>query len=117
MKLAVCAVLLVATAAHAQGGDRRYAEEPTGGMHLPAQPLAGEVDALTSVVNPGGLPLLRGPDLALALDLEDPDIATSSGPGFGTFAATSFGGDLIPRSGFGLGFEWLRPSRTQLVPD
>ena len=59
MKLAVCAVLLVATAAHAQGVDRRYAEEPTGGMFLPAQPLAGEVDALTTVVNPGGLPLLR----------------------------------------------------------
>jgi protease-4 len=117
MKLAVCAVLLVATAAHAQGVDRRYAEEPTGGMFLPAQPLAGEVDALTTVVNPGGLPLLRGPELALALDLEDPDIATSAGPGFGVFAATSFGGDLIPRSGIGFGFEWLRPSRAQLVPD
>lgn len=117
MKLAVCAVLLVATAAHAQGVDRRYAEEPTGGMFLPAQPLAGEFDALTTVVNPGGLPMLRGPELALALDLEDPDIATSAGPGFGAFVATSFGGGLIPRSGIGLGFEWLRPSRSELLPD
>jgi protease-4 len=117
MKLAVCAVLLVAGAAHAQGVDRRYAEEPTGGMLLPAQPLAGEFDALSTTVNPGGLPLLRGPELALALDLEDPDVATSAGPGFGVFGATSFGGGLIPRSGIGMALEWLRPSRAQLTPD
>jgi protease-4 len=117
MKLAVCAVLVVGTAAHAQGVDRRYAEEPTGGMLLPATPLAGEHDALATTVNPGGLPLLRGPELALALDLEDPDVATSAGPGFGAFVAGAFGGGVIPRSGFGMALEWLRPSRAQLAPD
>src|SRR6476659_9419069 len=117
MRVAVCAVLLVAGVVHAQGVDRRYAEEPTGGILLPAQPLAGEVDALTTVINPGGMPLLRGPELGLALGLEDTDVATSSGPGFGAFVATSFGGSLFPRSGLGLGFEWLRPSRAQLAPD
>jgi len=117
MKLPVLAVLVMATVAHAQGVDRRYAEEPTGGMQLPATPLAGEQDALATTVNPGGLPLLRGPELALALDLEDPDVATTAGPGVGTFIATAFGGGILPRSGIGMGFEWLRPSRAQLAPD
>src|SRR4051812_11589679 len=117
MNFLVCALGGIATAltamgtARAQGVDRRHAEEPTGGMLLPATPLAGEYDALTTVVNPGGLPLLRGPDAALALDLEDPDVAMTAGQGFGAFLATSFGGGIVPRSGIGLGFEWLRPSR------
>ena len=110
-------MLLAAATAHAQAVDRRYAEEPTGGLWLPGTPLAGEHDALTTTVNPGGLPLLRGPELALALDLEDPDVATTSGPGFGTYVATSFGGKLIPRSGVGMALEWLRPSRANLAPD
>jgi protease-4 len=117
MKVAVCAVLLAAATAHAQAVDRRYAEEPTGGVYLPGTPLAGEHDALATTLNPGGLPLLRGAELALALDLEDPNVATSSGPGFGTYLATSFGGTLFPRSGIGMALEWLRPSRDQLAPD
>jgi protease-4 len=107
----------MATVAHAQSVDRRYAEEPTGGVYLPGTPLAGEHDALTTTINPGGLPLLRGPELALALDLEDQDIATTSGPGFGIYAATPFGGEIIPRSGIGMALEWLRPSRSNLAPD
>ena len=117
MKLAVCVLLAMATVAHAQGIDRRYAEEPTGGMLLPATPLAGEHDALATTVNPGGLPLLRGPELGLALDLEDPDVATSAGPGFGAFLASAFGGHLVPRMGVGMALEWLRPARATLAPD
>jgi protease IV len=111
------AVIATSGVAHAQRVDRRYAEEPTGGLALPATPLTGEHDARAVTVNPGGLPLLRGPELALALEIEDHDVATSGGPGFGTFFATSGGGSLLPRYGFGMAFEWLRPSRMQLAPD
>jgi len=84
---------------------------------MPATPLAGEHDARAVSINAGGLALLRGPDLTLALDLEDHDVSNSGAPGFGAFFGTSGGGGLLPRFGFGLGFEWLRPARTQLVPD
>ena len=122
MRIGVYAVVLASTAtlvhvAHAQSVDRRYAEEPTGGLSLPATPLAGEHDARAVTVNPGGLALLRGPELALALDLADPDVETSAGPGFGTYIATSGGGGLLPRIGVGLRLEWLRPPRAQLSPD
>ena len=50
-------------------------------MTLPMTPLAGEHDARAVSANPGGLALIRGTELALALDLEDPDVATSAGPG------------------------------------
>lgn len=116
-RVVATAVLASAGVVHAQAPDRRYAEEPTGGLALPATPLEGEHDARAVTVNPGGLALLRGPELALALDLEDADIATSGGPGFGAYLATSGGGSLLPRYGLGLGFEWLRPSRAQLAPD
>ena len=89
MRTIVIAGLLVATGtAAAQGVDRRYAEEPTNGMALPLTPLAGEHDARAVVANPGGLALLRGAEVALALGLEDPDVATSAGPGFGAFLAS-----------------------------
>ena len=103
--------------AHAQQVDRRYAEEPTGGLTLPATPLTGEHDARAVTINPGGLALLRGPELALALELEDHEVATSSGPGFGAYVATSGGGSLVPRYGVGMALEWLRPARAQLAPD
>src|SRR5690606_24259520 len=102
---------------HAQSPDRRYVEEPTGGLGLPATPLAGEHDARAVTVNPGGLALLRGPELALALELADDDVATSSGPGFGSYVAFPGGGRVLPRFGFGMALEWLRPARAQLDPD
>jgi protease IV len=111
------AVIGAATTAHAQAVDRRYADEPTGGLSLPATPLAGEHDARAVTVNPGGLALLRGPELALALELQDEAVATSGGPGFGILLGTSAGGTVAPRLGFGLGLEWLRPARAQLSPD
>lgn len=122
MKIAVCALVIAGSAvatrpASAQSVDRRYAEEPTGGLMLPATPLAGEHDARAVVVNAGGLGLLRGPELALALDLQDPDVATSAGQGFGAYLATSGGGGVLPRYGIGMALEWLRPSRAQLAPD
>ncbi len=113
----VIAGLLVAAPAAAQNVDRRYAEEPTSGMALPAAPLAGEFDGRVVSTNPGGLPMVRGGELALVLGLEDPDVATSSGQGFGTFFAMAGGGKLLPRFGLGIGLEWLRPSRSNLAPD
>src|SRR5512139_3755673 len=100
MKIAVSVLVIAGTSvAHAQLVDRRYAEEPTGGLALPATPLAGEHDGRAVVMNPGGLPLLRGPELALALELQDTDVATSAGPGLGAYLATSGGGSIVPRYG------------------
>ncbi|HTL33666.1 MAG TPA: signal peptide peptidase SppA [Kofleriaceae bacterium] len=119
MRIGVSLVAIVVTGglAHAQAVDRRYAEEPTRGLALPTTGITGEHDARAVVSNAGGLPLLRGPEMTLALDLEDPDQATSAGPGFGAYFASGFGGGILPRLGFGMGFEWLRPSRAQVTPD
>ena len=118
MRTAVfAALLLAASTAGAQGVDRRYAEEPTEGIALPLTPLAGEHDARAVSVNPGGLALLRGTEVARVLGTEDDEVATSTGPGFGAFLGGALGGKLLPRIAFGLGFEWLRPPRTQLAPD
>ena len=114
------ALLVVTAAAHAaraQGVDRRYVEEPTEGLALPLAPLAGEHDARSVAANPGGLALIRGTELALVLGLEDPDISTSAGPGFGAYAARVFELPLVPKFALGIGAEWLRPSRAQLAPD
>ena len=118
MRTAVIAALVAVSAtASAQGVDRRYAEEPTEGMTLPMTPLAGEHDARAVSANPGGLALIRGTELSLALDLENADVATTAGPGFGVFGATVIGGRLIPKFALGAGLEWLAPARPQLAPD
>jgi protease-4 len=122
MRIGVVSTLLAALAsvagtAHAQAVARRYVEEPTEGMALPTAPLAGEPDARTVVVNPGGLALIRGTEVALALGIEDSDVADGAGQGFGAFWAQSIGGRILPRLGIGAGLEWLRPPRGQLEPD
>jgi protease IV len=115
--VALAALAVAGSGAIAEAQERRYAEEPTGGMALPATPLAGEHDARAVSVNPGGLALVRGSELALALDLEDASIATGAGQGFGGFWASSFGGRVLPRFALGAGAEWLRPPREQLELD
>nr|MBA3818213.1 hypothetical protein [Deltaproteobacteria bacterium] len=117
MRIAAVVAVLGTVTSLAHADDRSYAEEPTGGMALPTAPLAGEHDARVVAMNPGGLALVRGTELALVLGLEDPDVATSAGQGFGAFMAMAGGGGLLPRFGLGLGLEWLRPSRAQLEPD
>lgn len=110
------ALLALAVPAHAQTIERNYEVVPTDGVAIPA-PLAGEHDALATAANPGGLALLRGPEFAAALHLEDRDAATIAESGLGLYAATSGGGALVPRFGLGLGLEWLRPARTDAVID
>jgi protease-4 len=121
MRMVAIAALVVVLSGratgYAQSVEHRYLEEPTRGMALPTTPLAGEHDARAVVVNPGGLALVRGSELTLALDLEDAEVASSAGQGFGAFWARSIGGRILPRLGVGVGLEWLRPSRGQLEPD
>lgn len=121
MRLRFSAVLVcLLTASFVQGAqaqDVRYAEEPTGGIHLPSAGLAGQVDATTVTVNPAGVGLLDGSQLALALDLEDEEGAVRSGPGGGLYYASALGGRLFPKIGWGISLEWLRPARAQLTPD
>jgi protease-4 len=118
MRISVVAALCLSTQlAHAQGADRTYADAPTEGLALPTAPLAGEFDGRVVATNAGGLPLVRGAELALVLGLEDPDVSTSTGQGVGAYMAYAGGGGLLPRFGLGLGFEWLRPASTHLAPD
>ncbi len=116
--VALAVALVVAPGlASAQALLRRYAEEPTAGLHLPTAPLAGDHDARTLVLNPGGLQLLDGAGLTLALDVVDPDAAAAAGAGGGLYLASTTGGGLLPRVGVGLGVEVLRPPRAALAPD
>ena len=121
--VAVAAVALAAAVAKgpapaaAQVPDRRYLDEPTAGLELPATPLAGDHDARAVVANPGGLQLLDGASLTLALTGLDPDATASAGTGLGLYGATRIGGGLVPRIGVGAGFELLRPARASLTPD
>ncbi len=107
----------VAPPAAAQVPDRRYVDEPTGGLELPATPLAGDHDPRAVVANPGGLQLLDGAGLVFAATGLDPDATASAGTGLGVYGATRLGGGLLPRLGVGAGFELLRPARSSLTPD
>lgn len=109
-------VLTVPLTLHAQG-TVRYQTEPTDGLHLPSIGIAGQQDATITAVNPAGVGLLDGPQLALALDLAREEGAVRSGPGGGIYYASSLGGTLLPRIGWGVALEWLRPNRAVLAPD
>ena len=97
--------------------DVRFAEEPTGGVFLPTAGISGEVDGLSSVTNPAGLFFLEGWNLALALDAGLEENATGAGNGFGAYYGAVAGGNLLPRFGWGIAVEALRPPRVQLDPD
>jgi protease-4 len=115
--LAACAATAAATTAAAQPADRRYAEEPTAGIELPATPLAGDQDARAVNVNPAGVWWLGGPSFALAWGAADEARADSAGPGVGIYASSTIGGGIFPKVGWGWSIEWLRPPRTDLVTD
>jgi protease-4 len=117
VRFAVAAGILCAGAAARAQATRRYAEEPTDGVLLPATPLAGEQDARAVVINPGGLWWLDGQSLVAAFGVTDHERADSSGPGVGGFAGTSIGGGVFPRLAVGAALEWLRPPGTLLLPD
>ena len=101
----------------AQATDIRYAEEPTGGLEIPATSLTGEHDAYSVVKNPAGLMYVGGFSAGLGLNLGDDEDATATGPGLGLYLARSFSGGLIPPLGLGVAFEFLQPSRAALDPD
>jgi len=103
--------------AAAQPEDRRYNEEPTGGLETPASPLAGEFDALAVVTNPAGLQFLRGNHLGLVLHFDDDDYAVTGGAGYGVYDGFTVGGRWLPQMGLGFGVELLRPNRSALTPD
>ncbi len=118
-RIALLATLIGAAGqAHAQPLDNRsYAEEPTGGVTLPAVGLAGDQDATAVSVNPAGLYFLNGGDFALALDGIREQDTTTSGEGLGLYYGAVLGGRFLPRLGIGFGVEALRPSRIRLDPD
>jgi protease-4 len=117
LSLAWLLALCPAAALAQSDPDRRYAEDTTAGIRLPATNLAGEHDAFATAANPAGLRFVRGLHAGLAVDVEDPDRATSAGPGLGFFLGSSFGGGLVPAQGLGLGLEFLAPERSALAPD
>lgn len=120
MRLRCSAALLCLTGlfiSNAEAQGNLYEEEPTGGLYLPSAGLAGQVDATTVTVNPAGVGLLDGPQLALAVALADEEGEVRSGPGGGLYYASALGGRLIPRIGWGVSLEWLRPARDKLSPD
>ncbi len=104
-------------AAAAQEADRRYADEPTNGVVMPATPLAGEHDSRALSVNPAGLQFLRGPEAMLVLDYQNSDHANAGGTGGGLFLTGPVGGGLLPRLGLGVGLEVMRTARANLLPD
>jgi protease IV len=113
----VLASCFLPAAALAQGVAKQYAAPVTDGLAIPGTSISTEFDARAATFNAGGLALLRGTELAIALDEQDLDYATSGGPGFGAYLASVGGGDTWPRMGVGMGLEWLRPPRSELSPD
>lgn len=112
---ALASLCFASSIANAQ--DTSYVEEPTGGVHLPSAPLAGQFDATAVTVNPAGLGLLESSSFTLALDLAREEGASRSGPGGGLYYAAKLGGRVLPKLGYGLSVEWLRPPRAELIPD
>ena len=117
MRSHLVGLMVCAMASHAHAQDRTFAEEPTGGLHLPAVPLAGDHDAFSVVTNPAGLRFVNGFHLGIGLDGVDEDEVTTAGPGAGVYLASSTSGGLLPKLGYGMSLEFLRPTRVRLDPD
>jgi protease-4 len=120
MRWSVAALVCVSgagVAAAQPAEDIQFAEEPTGGVHLPTTGISGEVDAFATVTNPAGLYFQEGWNLGFALDAGVEEDATGGGNGFGFYFAQVSGGNLLPRFGWGLSVEALRPPRIRLDPD
>jgi protease-4 len=118
--VAIVSLVVIAgagSAAAQPAESERFAEEPTGGVHLPTAGISGEVDVLTSVTNPAGLFFLDGWNLGFALDAGSEEEATGAGAGFGFYYADKIGGQILPNLGFGMALESLRPPRVRVAPD
>src|SRR5262249_9850132 len=85
--------------------DNRYVQDPTGGLVLPMSPLAGDLDATTSVVNPAGSPFLGGWHVAGALTGLTSDTVDDTGGGWGLYYAAPIQIPFLPRFGIGLAAE------------
>ena len=90
-----------------------FLEEPNRGLELPTVGLSGEFDATSVVTNPAGMSHLGAGHLGMALNLGDRDDATYGGQGFGMYWATRLFGSVS----YGMAFEWVRSSRSNLTPD
>jgi len=90
-------------------------------MALPTARLAGEHDARTVAFNPGGLAAPCGkapaaPEMALVLGPRSQTLRRAA-TGFRRIHRDSGGGVGSCAVRVGVGFEWLRPARSQLTPD
>ena len=110
-------ILVVASLSLSALAQSRFAAEPTLGLSLPAQPLAGDHQATAISVNPGGLNFLRGTHFDLVLTELDPNHSPTGGRGFGAYFANTVRSPFGGRFSTGLAFEQLRPPRGVLAPD
>jgi protease-4 len=106
-------ILLAAATAHAQ----TFAEDPTGGVALPIEPLAGDVDATTTTVNPAGLPFLGDWHVAAVYTGLGDERIEGTGTGWGLWAGTPIAIPFLPRFGFGVALEGIDPPRELVAPD
>ena len=95
--------------------ERSYVDDPTVGLHVPVNPIAGEYDSLSVLSNPAGIALMSGGELGAVVDVAHD--ATRLGRGVGFVAAKPLGGALLPGFGLGMGIEFLRHPQGEVVPD
>lgn len=109
--------LVLGSAAIADAQPKRFADDPTAGIALPATPLAGDQDATAIALNPAGLVFLGDWHVEFAITGLREAYAHAHGTGFGLYAATPLRLPLLPNVAFGAALEQLEPPRVTLVPD
>lgn len=107
-------VSLGSTSARAQ---ERFAEDPTTGLDLPAQGLAGDHGATAVDRNPAGLLYLGGFQLDGVFTGLDADHADGPGTGIGFYAGVPIRAPFVPPMAFGVAVEKFLPPRAQVAPD